>query len=144
MKKLQDCEDKLIEEREKWQKRLNVLDEELDKSRTIIHDKKQYYRNIMIETIDRLVDKEEELKELNSGLKEMNYKLAQQLKVSTKETRAAQKLRDHWKSLSQKRQAKLKETKAEKDWLKDELARVSKLADQQKKTLDKYQAMLEQ
>ena len=38
----------------------------------------------------------------------------------------------------------MKETKAEKDWLKDELARVSKLADQQKKTLDKYQAMLEQ
>ena len=52
---------------------MNVLDEELAKFRTIIHDKKQYYRNIMIESIDRLVDKEEELKELNSGLKEMNY-----------------------------------------------------------------------
>ena len=142
LKKLQVCHNKLIDDREKWQKRLDVVDEQLDKSRSIIHDNKQVHRSVMMEMIDRFVDKEDEMKDIMCGLKQMNYQLAQKLKVSTKETRAAEKVREHWKSLSQKRQAKLLAMQAEKNALKDEVARLAKLEVEQKKTLDKYQAMV--
>ena len=115
LKKLQVCHNKLIDDREKWQKRLDVVDEQLDKSRSIIHDNKQVHRSVMMEMIDRFVDKEDEMKDIMCGLKQMNYQLAQKLKVSTKETRAAEKVREHWKSLSQKRQAKLLAIQAEKN-----------------------------
>mgnify|MGYP000218020903 FL=1 len=107
MKKLEECQDKLIKDRERWQTRLNSLDEQLAKSKSTIHDNKQYHRDFMIGMVDRFVSKEEEMQELITGLEEMNYELAQEVEIATKETQAAEKLRERWKSLSQKRQAKI-------------------------------------
>ena len=139
MKKLEECQDKLIKDREGWQTRLKSLDEQLAKSKSTIHDNKQYHRDFMIGMVDRFVSKEEEMQELITGLEEMNYELAQEVEIATKETQAAEKLREHWKSLSQKRQAKIAAIQAERNALKDEVARLAKA---EKQVITKYKAMV--
>ena len=95
----------------------------------------------MMEQIDRFYTKEEEMKELITGLDDMTYELAQEVRMVSKDTRAAERLHNHWKKLSQKRQAKLVVTRAARDVLKDEVARLAKMKDKKKTIIAKYEAI---
>ena len=44
--------------------------------------------------------KEEEMKELITGLDDMTYELAQEVRMASKDIRAAKRLCNHWKELS--------------------------------------------
>jgi len=136
-------QEKLKVDREKWQDKIDKLDEKLNAATNRVHNEKQKNRDLIQKHIDEVAEQEMEMNLTIQDLQEENFDMAEEWKAAMAEKRAAVKRTKRVVLESTTRLAKWRAERDARREAEDELARMSKEAKVQKEILDRYQAAVE-